>query len=200
MQDNEKLVRDGSAPLIVGLGGTTRAGSSSERALRFALAAAREHGAATLLFGADEINLPMYQPDSGDRTSRAADLVTALRRADGVIIASPGYHGALSGLVKNALDYVEDLRGDDRPYLDGRAVGCISTAAGWQAPAATLGQLRAIAHALRGWPTPLGVAINSAQPCFTEDGEPTTPYADQLRTMAHQVVDFARRPALPLAV
>ena len=59
--------------------------------------------------------------------------------------------------MKNAIDLLEDLRGDSRVYLDGRAVGCIVTAAGWQGCNTTLGAMRGIVHALRGWPTPLGV-------------------------------------------
>jgi FMN reductase len=39
-------------PLIVGLGGTTRAGSTSERALAVALEAAAAAGCETRLFGA----------------------------------------------------------------------------------------------------------------------------------------------------
>lgn len=35
-----------------------------------------------------------------------------------MVVGSPGYHGAVSGLVKNALDYIEDLREDPRVYLD----------------------------------------------------------------------------------
>ncbi len=58
--------------------------------------------------------------------------------------------------MKNAIDLLEDLRGDSRVYLDGRAVGCIVTAAGWQGCNTTLGAMRGIVHALRGWPTPLG--------------------------------------------
>ncbi|SEG41275.1 FMN reductase [Saccharopolyspora kobensis] len=180
-------------PLIVGIGGTTRTGSSSERALRYALEAAAELGARTLVCAATDLDLPMYRPEEPDRTSAATRLVEALRRADGVIIASPGYHGAVSGMIKNALDYTEDLRTDVRPYLDGRAVGCIATAAGWQAAISTLAQLRAITHALRGWPTPLGVAMNSALPCFDDTGTPTGQPADQLRAVAHQVVEFAHR-------
>src|SRR5262249_60511525 len=74
----------------------------------------------------------------------------------------PGCHGAVSGLVKNALDYIGDRREDPRVYLDNTPWGCISCAYGWQAAVGTLGQLRSIGHALRAWPTPLGVAINSA--------------------------------------
>ncbi len=52
-------------------------------------------------------------------------LVEAVRECDGLVLGSPAYHGGLSGLVKNALDYLEDLHDDAPPYLDGRAVGCI---------------------------------------------------------------------------
>ena len=76
----------------------------------------------------------------------------------------------MSGLVKNALDYLEELRGDQRPYLDGRAVGLVAVARGWQASVATLGTLRQVVHALRGWPTPLGLAINSSATTFDDNG------------------------------
>ena len=56
-------------------------------------------------------------------------------------------------------------------YLDNTPWGCISCAYGWQAAVGTLGQLRVIGHALRAWPTPLGVAINSADPVWDEAGE-----------------------------
>lgn len=162
-------------PLVVGIGGTTRAGSSTERALRHALAACEREGAETLLLAAGDLDLPMYTPESPERTPKALALVGALRRADGVVIASPGYHGGISGLVKNALDYTEDIRDDERPYFDGRAVGCIVCAYGWQATMTTLISLRSIVHALRGWPTPLGVVINSAEEVFDGDGNLTSP-------------------------
>ena len=172
------------AVTVVGIGGTTRGNSSSERALRAALAAAEEHGAETELFAADALDLPMYVPDTTVRTNKARHLVDALARCDAVIIASPGYHGGPSGLVKNALDYVEDLREDARPYLDGRAVGCIACASGWQATTTTLVALRSIVHALRGWPTPLGVCINTSAQAHEAD--------EQLAILGGQVVTMAQ--------
>src|SRR6266545_5852515 len=118
-------------PLVVGLGGTTRPGSSSERALAFALDAAQELGARTDLIAAGDLQLPLYAPERDGRTPEAARLVGALAAADGVIIVSPGYHGGPSGLIKNALDYVEDLRNAPRTYLDNVPVGCIVCAHGW---------------------------------------------------------------------
>jgi FMN reductase len=186
------------APLVVGIGGTLRPGSGTERVLRAALHAAERRGARTMLIGGTGLDLPMYAPAPGERTGPARALVDRIARADGVMLASPAYHGGVSGLVKNALDHVEDLRDAARPYLDGRAVGCIACAGGWQAAAATLTGLRSIAHALRGWPTPLGVALNTSEPVFGPDGALVDAAAlGQLEILADQVVSFARRQAGP---
>lgn len=174
-------------PYIVGLGGTLRPSSSTESALRIALDEAQAAGAQTELYGGIELaRLPMYDPET-ENVDEAVRLIESLRRADGVIIASPGYHGSVSGLVKNALDYIEDLREDDHPYLSGRAVGCVTTAYGWQAAVTTLQTLRSIVHALRGWPTPLGAAINSATTRISYGQEPAEQVGFQLRTVGREV-------------
>jgi FMN reductase len=181
-------------PFIVGIGGTTRTPSSTDRALRIALRAAEEAGARTFLFdGALLYRLPHFTPGNHQRSEEERQFVETVREADGVIVASPGYHGGVSGLVKNALDLLEDLREDERCYLDGRAVGCIVTAAGWQTCGSTLAALRSIIHALRGWPTPLGVTLNTTQEIFDLSGACSDPKVlTQLTTVARQVVEFAR--------
>jgi FMN reductase len=183
----------GGGPLVVGLGGTLRANSSTERALRFCLASVERQGGRTRFFSGPQLNLPMYAPHELERTPAALELVAALRGADAVVVGSPGYHGAISGLVKNALDYIEDLREDPRVYLDNTPWGCISCAYGWQAAVGTLGQLRSIGHALRAWPTPLGVAINSADRIWDESGELIDDTVrGQLDMLATQVLAHAR--------
>jgi FMN reductase len=177
---------------IVGIGGSLRPDSQSERALRIVLAAAESAGAKITMLSGTDLVLPFYDPSVTQRPPAADTLVDELRHADGVVLVSPGYHGTVSGLVKNALDYLEDLRDDERAYLDGRAVGCVATARGWQAAVTTLTALRSIVHALRGWPTPLGAAINSAQVEFDDTGECSDPQVDAtLRTIGRQVVEFA---------
>src|SRR3984957_19539996 len=184
------------APMIVGLGGTTRPDSTSEVALRCALRAAERAGARTAMLAGPALQLPMYAPEKAERSEAASELVSLLRRSHGVILASPGYHGSISGLVKNALDYVEDMRGDTAAYVDGRAVGCVACAYGWQATGSTLAALRSIVHALRGWPTPVGVANNSSLRVFDTDGHCVDPtIANQLELMAQQVVTFAKMRA-----
>jgi FMN reductase len=180
-------------PLIVGLGGTPRPGSSSERALSLSLQAAADEGADTLLISGAALMLPMYFPSTSERTPEAQHLIQAFRRCHGIIISTPAYHGSLSGLIKNALDYTEDLRTDSRVYFDGLAVGCIVCAGGWQAAGQTLAALRAIAHALRGWPTPLGVMLNTSTRLFDDEGVCLDLSAKfQLETVGRQVVQFAK--------
>jgi FMN reductase len=161
---------------ILGLGGSTRPNSTTERALQVSLAAAGAAGAETLILGSIDLAMPLYEPD-GERVPKAVRLLDEVRRADGLVIASPGYHGALSGMVKNALDYLEDMRDDDPPYLEGKAVGTIATASGWQATMSTIISLRSVVHALRGWPTPMGATINMAGRVFDEHGVIVDPSA-----------------------
>ncbi|OMB81610.1 NADPH-dependent FMN reductase [Mycolicibacterium conceptionense] len=180
-------------PFVVGLGGTLRADSSTERAVRYCLESVERQGGRTRMFAGPDLELPMYAPHSLERTPAALEFVSALRDADAVVVGSPGYHGAISGLVKNALDYIEDLREDPRVYLDNTPWGCISCAYGWQAAVGTLGQLRSIGHALRAWPTPLGVAINSADKIWSETGElADATVRGQLEMLATQLLNFGR--------
>lgn len=183
-------------PFIVGIGGTAARGSSTEQALGLALAAAEAAGARTQLFGGEELlALPHYVPGSLGRNGNGQALIDSVRTANGLIIASPGYHGTISGLVKNAIDYLEETAKDDRVYLDGLPVGLIATAYGWQATGGTLGALRSIVHALRGWPTPMGAAINTSGGVFSEGACQNEAAANQLRLVGLQVVEFATSSA-----
>jgi FMN reductase len=177
---------------VVGIGGTTRAESGTELAVRFVLKECEARGAETKHWtGTDVEKLPFYAPERPERVAEAKEFIEDLRRADGVVIASSSYHGSVAGLVKNALDYTQDMMKDDPPYLAGRPIGCIATGAGWQGVVATLEHLRTIVHSLRGWPTPLGAAINTLEKQFTPEGDPIDEkVAFQLKLIAEEVLTF----------
>lgn len=175
----------------MGIGGTVRSDSSSEAGLRTALVAAEAAGARTLCLTAHDIALPFYEQHV-PRSTRAGRLVEALRLADGIIISSPGYHGAISGLVKNALDYAEDLARDTRPYLDGLPIGCIGVAYGKQAAVGVIDQLRTIAHALRGFPTPYAAAVVAHRAAFRDGRCVDAEFLGQFGLVGSQVATYAR--------
>jgi FMN reductase len=184
-------------PLIVGIGGTHNPNSSTEQALEIALRAAEQANARIrLISGRYLMKLPLYFAEG----SAGQDLIEAVRAADGLIIASPGYHGSISGAVKNAIDYLEETAKDARPYVEGLPVGLIVTAFGWQATGSTLATMRSIVHALRGWPTPLGATINTSRSIFCEGVCSDANAAKQLTLVGRQVAEFAalalRNPAI----
>jgi FMN reductase len=160
--------------------------------LRCALGIAESRGARTQLFdGPFLASLPIYNPEATERTEQEAMLVETVRRADAIVIATPGYHGGIAGFVKNAIDLLEDTAKDDRVYFDRLPVGMIVAAYGWQATGSTLGSLRSIIHAMRGWPTPLGVTINSRETRFDDCGACSDPRVPaQLAAMVDQILWF----------
>ena len=96
-------------------------------------------------------------------------------------------------MIKNALDYVEDMAGDERAYLDGIPFGCIGVAYGSQAAVAVLTNLRGIAHALRAYPTPYGAAIVADRNIFAS-GECVDPETtSRLRLIGTQVAQMSRQ-------
>ena len=174
---------------IVGIGGTTKVGSTSERALAEALDASNETGAEIVAFGGEFLaSLPPYSGVTD--CVFALELIDAVRSADGLVIASPSYHGTISGAIKNAIDYLEETASDNRTYLDGMPVGLIVTAYGWQGACSTLATLRSMVHALRGWPTPFGAAINSSQTTSETDVLTDPMVRDRLRLVGRQVTGF----------
>jgi FMN reductase len=193
-------MQERKAPLIVAIGGTPRPGSSTETALAYSLAAAEAAGARVMLFGSDLLStLPMYDPWTTSPTPAQAAFVDAVREADGFIIASPAYHGSISGVVKNALDTLELTARDPSPYLHGKPVGTIITSYGWQSAGTSLMAMRAIIHSLRGWPTPMGATLNCAErPLKKETLAADEKHALALKTVAEQVVQFATGQAAGL--
>ncbi len=181
-------------PQVVGIGGTLGGPSSTERALRIALRAVEREGVHTRLFGGVELGrLPLYDPKAEQRTPEEREFVDAVRGASALIIASPGYHGSISGAVKNALDLLEETARDPvRPYFADMPVGLICTAYGWQATGSTIAALRSIVHAMRGWPTPFAAAINSQVTKFDDvGGASDADVIEQLSLVGRQVARFA---------
>ena len=176
--------------LVVGIGGSRRSGSSTERVIAAVLADLESRGATTKLYGGESLLFPHYEPGA-PLDAAAADYLATVRAADAVVLGSPGYHGGISGLVKNAVDYLEELRDDPAPYLEGKAVGCVTTAYGWQAAVSTLSALRQTVHALRGWPTPYGIAMNVTGGLCSFDGRFTdTRAGESTGIVASQIMQF----------
>jgi FMN reductase len=181
-------------PVIVGLGGSSRPDSATQRALNAVMRMASQAGAETVVLGPAELDLPPYPPDRRvERVPAARRLISEINRADGLVLASPDYHGGVSGLLKNALDYLHDLNDLPRPCLEARAVGLVVCSERPDTAGGTLTALRSIVHALGGWPTPLGITLNSldaaAIDAFGNLSDPVM--AERFGTLTDQIMGFA---------
>jgi FMN reductase len=143
------------APTLILLGGSLREHSRSRALLRTSLTLAKERGIDAELLDLLELDLPMFLPDRTledypvEKQDRIAHLLAAYRRAHAMIWACPTYHGTVSGVFKNALDFAELLADDARPYLQGCAVGIIAVN-----DTTTLTAMSHCVHELRAWLAP----------------------------------------------
>jgi FMN reductase len=191
--DGTLNVPEPNKPLVVGIGGGASENSSTEQALDLALDEVRRDGARTCKFGAEEIGrLPHYLTPAAQTSTGAREMVDMIRQARGLVIASPAYHGSISGVVKNALDYIEETARDARPYLTDLPVGLIAIAAGNQGATGALIAMRTIVHSLRGWPTPFGATINSSSGLFRDGRCIYSDAEEQIRRVGAQVARFTQ--------
>jgi FMN reductase len=156
------------APRIVGFGGTLSKTSTTTAALRAVLDAAASNGGNVELVELGALGLPSYEWGI-EAPPAALAFADALYSADALVWASPLYHGTVSGLFKNAIDWLEILHDRTPAYLTDKPVGLIGVAAGGHALSA-IGTMEQIVRSLRGWTVPLVVPINRAADVFERDG------------------------------
>jgi len=157
-----------TAPRIVGFGGTLSKTSTTTAALRAVLGSAARKGAEVELVEIGGLGLPNYEWGL-EAPPAAITFAEALYSADALVWASPLYHGTVSGLFKNAIDWLELLRDRTPAYLTDKPVGLIGVAAGGHALSA-IGTMEQIVRSLRGWTVPFVVPINRASEVFERDG------------------------------
>jgi FMN reductase len=150
---------------LVGIAGSLRDSSYSHQALAIAAQKARDLGAEVTILDLRQLNLP-FCDGSGDYSSHpdVALLQQTVKSADGLILATPEYHGSVSGVLKNALDLMSF------EHLDGKVVGAISVLGG-QSNSNALNDLRTIARWVHAWVIPEQVAIGQAWQAFNENGQ-----------------------------
>ncbi|MBD2183238.1 NADPH-dependent FMN reductase [Aerosakkonema funiforme] len=150
---------------VVGIGGSLRPDSYSQQALRIAAQRVEALGAEVEILDLREMQLPFCNgeeeyPDYPD----VERLRNAVKGADALILATPEYHGSLSGVLKNALD----LMSFDE--LSNKVTGLISVLGG-QSNSNALNDLRVILRWVHGWVIPEQIAIGQVWKAFGPDGK-----------------------------
>jgi NAD(P)H-dependent FMN reductase len=166
---------------VLGVAGSTRQSSYSTRALKIALEHVKKHGAEVRLLELSRIVLPLYDPSApaSKEVERAAE---AIAWADAFILASPDYHGSISGALKNFLDhFYEEFAGKLFGYV----------VASHEKGLTVMDQMRTAVRQCYGWSMPYGVSINGPQD-FTGQETANTRLSSRLRMMARDLVIYGR--------
>ena len=170
-------------PTVVAICGSLRDGSYTRTALRHALDAAEERGAATELVDLREFDLPVFDPDDED-AGDAVRLREQVRGADAVILGSPMYHGSYAAPLKNALDYC----GFDE--FENKTVGLLAVSGGGF-PITALEHLRSVCRALNCWVIPHQAAVPKARN-VVENGAITDEGIDErVARLGEEAVQYA---------
>jgi NAD(P)H-dependent FMN reductase len=166
---------------VLGVAGSIRQGSYSTRSLKIALEYAKKQGAEVRLLDLNTVVLPLYDP-SAPASKEVEHTTEAIAWADSVILASPDYHGSMSGALKNFLDYFYE-------EFAGKVFGYI--VASHEKGLTVMEQMRTAVRQCYGWSMPYGVSINGPQD-FTGDEIRNTRLSNRLRMMARDLVVYGR--------
>ena len=166
---------------VLGVAGSIRQGSYSTRSLKIALEYAKKQGAEVRLLDLNTVVLPLYDP-SAPASKEVEHTTEAIAWADAVILASPDYHGSISGALKNFLDYFYE-------EFAGKVFGYI--VASHEKGLTVMEQMRTAIRQCYGWSMPYGVSINGPQD-FTGDEIRNTRLSNRLRMMARDLVVYGR--------
>jgi NAD(P)H-dependent FMN reductase len=143
---------------ILGVTGSLRQNSNSTKVLSTLLEiAANKFSADVRLLNLRENKLPFYNPSISSADSLYGNIKTisqSVEWADVFVLASPDYHGSMSGTMKNFLDHFwEEFAGKTFGYL------CTSHEKGLT----VMDQMRTAVRQCYGWSMPYGVSINSGE-------------------------------------
>lgn len=166
---------------VLGIGSSMRDGSFSTETLRIALEKANQNGAETKLLNLYENPLPFYHEIRKDDLSNL-DLATELVGwADAFILATPDYHGSMSGSLKNFLDHFwSDFAGKTFGYI------CASHEKGLT----VMDHIRTSIRQCYGWSLPYGISINSSQDFNSEREITNTRLIKRLDSFARDLVVY----------
>ena len=193
-----------SAPKILVLAGSTRAGSHNARLAALAAKHLTLADAEVTRISLQDFPLPLYDGDDEARSGPpdpAVKLKRMLMRHGGVFIASPEYNASVSPLLKNAIDWVSRVREKAEPPLAAYRNRVFALGA---ASPGTLGGYRSL-MALRqvlelgcgATVLPEQLAVRDAATAFDEDDELRDPrIAEAFKTLLRRLVDAARYRAM----
>jgi NAD(P)H-dependent FMN reductase len=174
---------------ILGVAGSMRQESYSTLGLKMVLEEAKKYGSESHLLDLRDRNLPLYDPgapSSNDSSFNNSNnvlekITTALKWADALVLASPDYHGSMSGTLKNFLDYFwEDFAGKTFGYMIASHEKGLTVA----------DQMRTAVRQCYGWSMPYNISINGEKDFDSEGNLVNSALVKRIKMLARDLVTY----------
>ncbi len=172
---------------VVGVCGSLNPTGKTRAALSAALEGSAEYEAETRLIELRDYELVFFGSVSNDDYPEDVHrLRRELREAQGIILATPEYHGSLTGALKNMLDLMSTEE------FEGKIVGLIGVAGGQVGAINSLNTMKTICRNLHCWVLPQEVSIAESERVIGDDGSVIDEALEErLLNLGRQVVKFA---------
>src|SRR5437867_8876249 len=169
---------------VLGVGSSMREGSYGTRALKIVLDTMEKLQAETHLLDLRKAKMPTFNPNSSVQSGkRIREVTEEVNWADVFILATPDYHGSMSGPMKNFLDhYWQEFAGKTFGYI------CTFHEKGLT----VMDQMRTAVRQCYGWSLPYGISVNGEED-FNEAGEiASSLLTKRLRMLASDLIVYGK--------
>jgi len=162
-------------PRILAFAGSTRTDSYNKKLARIAAEGARAAGAEVTLIDLRDYPLPLYDGDLESREGlpeNARKLKALFKSHDALLISSPEYNSSISGVLKNAIDWVSREAPGEKPLecFSGKVAALLSASPGALGGLRGLVTVRSILSSIQVLVLPGQVAVSKAHEAFAPDG------------------------------
>ena len=187
--DNQATIHQEGTVNVLGIAGSMRQESYSTRALKMVLEEAKKYNAESYMLELRKINLPLYDPSeitpdefsSNNNNLVLERITTSLRWADVFVLASPDYHGSMSGGMKNFLDYFwEEFAGKTFGYI----------VASHEKGLTVADQMRTAVRQCYGWSMPYNISINGEKDFDSKGNLVNSALAKRIKMLARDLVTY----------
>ena len=148
---------------VMGISGSYGNDSNNTKLVKLGLEILSNLGAETHFWDLNEKPLPLVGEEGCWEHENVKDFQNLATEVNAYLLSSPEYHGCMSGVMKNQLDWIYSK------HVSGKAFGLMSTLGG-QSNSNTLNQMRIAVRWIHGWAIPEQIAVPNIKTAFNEDG------------------------------
>lgn len=144
-------------------------------------------GASVTEFNLADANIPFFDLSLTEIPQTVKTMVSIFTEADAHIWLTPLYHGGMTGIMKNCLDWLEISSKGSPPYLTNKTVGLVCWAGGGHAMQG-INAMDAVVKSLRAWTLPYTIPV-VRDDLFTTGGDLNVIYKERFNLMSRLLLE-----------